>query len=459
MFDNLTDSLSKVFDRLKGKGALTEEDVSLAMREIRIALLEADVALPVVKDFIKAVKEKAIGQEVIKSVSPGQMVVKIVNDHLVEMLGSDTAEINLNMAPPAVVMMIGLQGSGKTTSAAKLALHLRTKQKKKVLLASLDVYRPAAQKQLEVLGKQVDVASLPIVEGEKPVAITKRALKTGKLEGYDVIILDTAGRLHIDDALMDELKEVKKLATPSETLLVADSLTGQDAVNIAQAFHDAVGVTGNILTRMDGDGRGGAALSMRAVTGCPVKFIGVGEKTNEFEPFHPERIASRILGMGDVVSLVERAAENVDEEEARRLEKKVRKGSFDLDDLAKQLKMMQKMGGVGGILNMMPGMGKLKGQIDDSKVNDKSFKRLESIIYSMTKQEKKYPKVINASRKKRIAAGAGVTVQEVNRLLKQHKQMSTMMKKLGKMDKKSLMRGGMGQMMNKLGGKGGNLPF
>jgi signal recognition particle subunit SRP54 len=461
MFDNLTESLGNVFDRLRGKGALSEDDVSVAMREIRIALLEADVALPVVKDFIKSVKEKAIGQDVVKSVSPGQMVIKIVNDHLTEILGSDTAEINLQTTPPAVMMMIGLQGSGKTTSAGKLALYLKKKHKKKVMLASLDIYRPAAQKQLEVLAGQVEVASLPIIEGEKPAAITKRALKAAKSEGMDVLILDTAGRLHIDEALMDELKDVKKIANPIETLLVADSLTGQDAVNIAKSFHEAVGVTGNILTRMDGDGRGGAALSMRAVTGCPIKFIGVGEKPSEFEPFHPERIASRILGMGDVVSLVERAAESVDEEEAKRMEKKMRKGNFDMDDLAKQLQMMNKMGGVGGILNMMPGMAKLKGKMDDSKVNDKNFKRLESIIYSMTKKEKKFPKVINASRKKRIASGAGVSVQDVNRLLKQHKQMSTMMKKFGKMDKKTLMRGGMGQMMSKLTGPqgGGNMPF
>jgi signal recognition particle subunit SRP54 len=453
MFDNLSNSLNKVFDRLRGKGVLTEADVSAAMREIRIALLEADVALPVVKKFIAGVKEKAVGQDVIQSISPGQMVVKIVNDHLVEMLGAENAELQLNVAPPAVIMMIGLQGSGKTTSSGKLALYLKQKLNKKVLLASLDVYRPAAQKQLEILGSQIDVSSLPIIESEKPLAITKRALDVGKLEGYDVIILDTAGRLHIDATLMDELKDVKSLAKPSETLLVADSLTGQDAVHIAEQFHGAIGVTGNILTRMDGDGRGGATLSMRAVTGCPIKFIGSGEKINEFEAFHPDRIASRILGMGDIVSLVEKAAENVDEEEAKRLEKKVRKGAFDLDDLAKQLKMMRKMGGVGSLLGMMPGISKLKDKIDDAQVDDRAFIRLESIIYSMTKQERKYPKVINASRKKRIAAGAGTTVQEVNKLLKQHKQMSTMMKKFGKMDKKSMMRGGMGQLMNKLGKK------
>lgn len=457
MFESLTDNLSKVFDRLKGKGVLSSDDVSKAMREIRIALLEADVALPVVKDFISVVKEKAIGQDVIKSVSPGQMVVKIVNDHLVDMLGSDVAEINLSTTPPAFIMMVGLQGSGKTTSSAKLALHLRNKHNKKVLLASLDVYRPAAQKQLAILGEQINIESLPIIEGEKPIAITKRALKTGKLEGYDVVILDTAGRLHVDEELMGELKDVKKLAKPIETLLVADSLTGQDAVNVAESFHKEIEVTGNILTRMDGDGRGGAALSMKFVTGCPIKFVGVGEKVSEFEPFHPERIASRILGMGDVLSLVEKASENIDTEEAKRLEKKVRKGSFDLDDLAKQLKMMKKMGGVGGILNMLPGMNKMKDKIDDSQVNDNTFSRLEAIICSMTKQEKKYPKVINASRKKRIAAGAGTTVQEVNRLLKQHKQMSNMMKKIGKMDKKTMMRSGiMGKMM---GNPGGGSPF
>ncbi len=449
MFDNLNDNLNKIFSKLKGKGFLSETDVSAAMREVRIALLEADVALPVVKDFITKVKEKAIGADIVKSVSPGQMVVKIVQDAIEEMLGADDTEINLNTTPPAVIMMVGLQGSGKTTSSAKLALRLKDKQNKKVLLASLDVYRPAAQDQLEGLGKQISVDTLPVIKSEQPVGITKRALKTGKTEGYDVVILDTAGRLHIDDKLMQELQDVKKLSNPIETMLVADSLTGQDAVNIAGQFNDKIGVTAIILTRVDGDGRGGAALSMRAVTGCPIKFMGVGEKISEFEEFHPNRVASRILGMGDIVSLVEKASENIDSQEAKNMEKKLRKGKFDLDDLAKQLKMMRKMGGVGSLMSMIPGIGKMKKQIDEAGVDDKMMKRQESIVYSMTLQERRFPKVINASRKKRIASGSGVSVQEVNRLLKQHKQMAGMMKKIGKMDKKTLMRGGLGKLMPK----------
>ncbi len=450
MFENLSDNLSKIFSKLKGKGFLSEDDVNAAMREVRIALLEADVALPVVKEFINKVKERAIGQEVIKSISPAQMVIKIVQDNLTETLGSTSAEINLNVTPPAVIMMVGLQGSGKTTSAAKLALYLRRKKNKKVLLASLDIYRPAAQKQLEVLGKQIEVASLPIIEGEKPEAITKRALEAGRLEGFDVVILDTAGRLHIDQELMKELQAVRKLANPAETLLVADSLTGQDAVNIASEFNNQIGVTGIILTRIDGDGRGGAALSMRQVTGCPIKFMGVGEKISEFEEFHPSRIASRILGMGDIIALVERAAENVDIEEAKKIEQKIRKGSFDLDDLAKQLKNMRKMGGIGSLMGMLPGIGKIKKQIDESGLaNDNIFIRQESIIYSMTKKERRSPDLLNASRKRRIAKGAGVEVSEVNRLLKQFKGMETMMKKITKMDKKSLMRGGMKGLMGK----------
>lgn len=449
MFDSLSDNLGKIFAKLKGKGYLSEDDVGAAMREVRIALLEADVALPVAKDFIAKVKERAIGQEVVKSVSPAQMVIKIVNDHLVETLGSEAAELNLAVTPPAVVMMVGLQGSGKTTSTAKLAMLLKNKQKKKVLMASLDIYRPAAQHQLEVLGKQIQVDTLAIIDGQKPEAITKRALDEAKKGGYDVLMLDTAGRLHIDDELMDELKIVKKLSNPAETLLVADSLTGQDAVHIAREFNEKIGVTGNILTRVDGDGRGGAALSMKAVTGQPIKFIGVGEKVNEFEVFHPDRIASRILGMGDIVSMVERAAEHVNEEDAKALEAKMKKGKFDLDDLAKQFKMMKKMGGLGGIMGMLPGIGKMKKQIDESGVSDKTFDRMEAMISSMTLQERKNPEIIKASRKKRIAAGSGTQVQDINRLLKQHKQMAGMMKKLGKMDKKSLMRGGFGKLLPK----------
>lgn len=448
MFENLSANLDKIFSKLKGKGFLSEDDVNTAMREVRIALLEADVSLPVVKDFINKVKERAVGQEVVKSISPGQMVVKIVQDNLTEALGATTSELNLNTSPPAVIMMVGLQGSGKTTSSAKLALLLRKKKGKKVLLASLDIYRPAAQIQIEILAKQIDVGSLPIIEGQKPAEITKRALETARKEGYDVVILDTAGRLHIDSELMQELQVVKELSKPIETMLVADSLTGQDAVNIASEFHSKIGVTGIILTRVDGDGRGGAALSMRAVTGCPIKFIGVGEKISEFEEFHPDRIASRILGMGDIVALVERAAENVDMEEAQKLQEKIKKGSFDLNDLAKQFKTMRKMGGIGSLMGMIPGIGKVKKQLDAAGgIDEKMLMRQESIIYSMTKQERRYPKVINGSRKRRIAAGAGVEVQEVNKLLKQFKGMETMMKKLGKMNKKSLMRGGMKGLM------------
>jgi signal recognition particle subunit SRP54 len=447
MFESLSDNLNKVFSKLRGKGVLSEDDVNAAMREVRVALLEADVSLSVAKDFIAKVKERAIGADVVKSVSPGQMVVKIVQDNLEAMLGSDESELNLNATPPVVIMMVGLQGSGKTTSSGKLANFLKMKRSKKVLLASLDIYRPAAQEQLEILGKQISVDSLPIIKDEKPESITKRAMQEGKLGGYDVVILDTAGRLHIDEELMSELQSVKKISSPTETILVADSLTGQDAVNIASQFNEKVGLTGIILTRIDGDGRGGAALSMRAVTGCPIKFMGVGEKISEFEPFHPNRIASRILGMGDVVSLVERAVENVDSEDAKKMEAKMRKGQFDLNDLAKQFKMMRKMGGVGGLMGMIPGLGKMKKQIDESGVDDRMIIRQEAIISSMTKQERRYPKLINASRKKRIAAGAGMTVQDVNRLLKQYIQMSGMMKKFSRMDKKTLMRGNLGKLM------------
>jgi signal recognition particle subunit SRP54 len=449
MFENLSDSLSKVFTKLKGKGYISEDDVNLAMREVRIALLEADVSLSVVKDFIAKVKEKAVGQEVIRSVSPAQMVIKIVQDNLHETLGAESVELNLSVSPPAVIMMIGLQGSGKTTSTGKLALRLKEKQKKKVLMASLDIYRPAAQEQLAILGKQVQVDTLPIITDEKPEAITKRALTEAKKGGYDVLLLDTAGRLHVDEALMVELQMVKKLSSPVETLLVADALTGQDAVHIATQFNEKIGISGIILTRVDGDGRGGAALSMRAVTGQPIKFIGVGEKLQEFEAFHPDRIASRILGMGDIVSLVERASEMVDEDDAKAMEAKLRKGSFDLEDMAKQFKMMRKMGGLGGLMGLMPGIGKLKDKVMESGVSDKTFIRLEAIISSMTLGERKNPAIIKGSRKRRIAKGSGVDVAEVNRLLKQHKQMSGMMKKMGKMDKKTLMRGGLGKFLPK----------
>lgn len=441
MFEGLGEKLGKVFDKLKGRGVLSESDVQAAMREVRIALLEADVALPVVKEFIAQVSEKAVGEEVVKSVSPAQMVVKIVQDALTEVLGSQTHELNFKGKSPLVFLMVGLQGSGKTTSTAKLAAYLKDKCGKKPFMASLDVYRPAAQEQLATLGTQIGVETLPIVAEEKPQAITKRALKEAERGGYDILLLDTAGRLHIDEALMQEVKDVKALAKPIETLLVADALTGQDAVNIAKSFHEETEVTGIILTRIDGDSRGGAALSMKQVTGQPIKFVGVGEKVSEFEPFHPERIASRILGMGDVVSLVEKAAETVEEDEAKALEKKLRKGKFDLDDLAKQFKTMKKLGGMSGIMGMLPGLGKVKKQLEDAPIDENIFTRFEAIISSMTKQERRYPKLINGARKRRIAAGSGVEVPEVNKLLKQFAQMEKMIKKVSKMDKKSLMRG------------------
>lgn len=447
MFDLLSDKLSGIFSKLKGKGYLSESDVDEAMREVRIALLEADVSLSVAKDFIAKVKAKAIGQEIVKSVSPAQMVIKIVQDNIEEALGGDTSDINLATTPPAVIMMVGLQGSGKTTSSAKLAKYLQDKLNKKVLLASLDIYRPAAQEQLTMLAQQINGHAVEINKAEKPAAITIRALEQAKLEAFDVLILDTAGRLHIDEELMNELVNVKQIAKPIETILVADSLTGQDAVNIADKFNKSVGLTGIILTRIDGDGRGGAALSMKAVTNCPIKFLGSGEKITEFEVFHPKRIASLILDKGDIVSLVEKAAEAVDMDEAKKLERKISKGQFDLNDLASQLKTMRKMGGMSGLMGFIPGMGQLKQKIKDANVDDRKFIRLESIIYSMTKQERKYPKVINGSRKQRIAKGAGVTIQEVNQLLKQFKQMSLVFKKIGKMDKKALMRSGMGNLM------------
>jgi signal recognition particle subunit SRP54 len=456
MFESLSNRLSDVFDRLRRRGALGEEDVAAALREIRIALLEADVALPVVKDFINAVRDRAVGQEVLRSVTPAQMVVKIVHDHLVETLGG-TGEVglNLNAVPPVVVMMVGLQGSGKTTSAAKIALRLRNRDKKKVLLASLDVQRPAAQEQLAVLGRQVGVASLPIVAGERPLAIARRAVQTGRLEGYDVVILDTAGRLHIDEELMLELAAVRDATLPTETLLVADAMTGQDAVNVAKSFNERVGVTGIMLTRVDGDARGGAALSMRAITGKPIKFVGTGEKIDALEPFHAERIAGRILDMGDVVGLVEKAAETIDQHEAEKLAAKMQKGSFDLDDLAGQLRQLRKMGGMSGMMGMLPGIGKIKKQLGEAKIDDGMIKRQEAIISSMTKKERRNPKLLNASRRLRVAAGSGTTVQEINRLLKQYQDMAHMMKKASKLGKKGLTRHGLSALMPGLGGGGG----
>lgn len=457
MFDTLAEKLSGVFDRLARRGALTESDVDTAMREIRIALLEADVALPVVKDFVAKVREQAVGQAVVKSVTPSQMVVKIVNDALVETLGGENAALDLNAPAPVPVLMVGLQGSGKTTTSAKLALRLK-KDKKRVLLASLDVYRPAAQEQLAQLGKQIDVAVLPVIAGEKPKAIAARAMAEAK-KGYDVVILDTAGRLHIDLDMMAEVAEVRALVNPHETLLVVDALAGQDAANIAREFNEKIGITGIVLTRIDGDSRGGAALSMRAVTGRPIKFLGAGEKVEALEPFHPDRLAGRILGMGDVVSLVETAAEKMDKDEAERVVKRMMDGRFDLNDLLSQLRQMQKMGDLKGLLGLIPGMGKFKAQIDAAKIDDKVFKRQEAIILSMTPRERRNPDIIKASRKKRIADGCGLTVQEVNKLLKQYDQMADMMKKVKKMGKRGLFGGLPGGFGGGFGGTGGFPPF
>ena len=457
MFDSLSDRLSGIFDGLKRRGALKEADVTAALREVRVALLEADVALAVVKDFIAKVKEKAVGVDVLKSVTPGQQVVKIVHDELVSMLGSDSSGLNIVGVPPVAVLMVGLQGSGKTTTTAKIAKRLTEKDNKKVLMASLDVRRPAAQEQLKVLGEQIGVKTLPIVAGQMPVDITRRAMEAAKLQGFDVILLDTAGRLHVDQSLMAEVTAVRDTAMPHETILVADSLTGQDAVNVAKEFDAQVGITGVALTRMDGDGRGGAALSMRAVTGKPIKLAGFGEKMDALEDFHPERVAGRILGMGDVVSLVEKAAETIEKEDAEKMAKKMAKGEFDLDDLRSQLQQMSKLGGMKGVLGLLPGMGKLKSAMNQSSVDDKVFKRQEAIISSMTPQERKKPALINASRKKRIAAGSGVGVPEVNKLLKMHMQMAKMMKKMSKMGKSGRMPGLPGGLGG-LGGMGGGLP-
>lgn len=446
MFASLSSKITGVFSNLKKRAVLTEADIDAAMREIRVALIEADVALAVVKDFTASLKAKALGEEVVKSISPAQMVIKLTSDHLKELLGSEQQTLNLATTPPAVVLMCGLQGSGKTTTTGKLALRLKNKHNKKTLVASLDVYRPAAQQQLEQVASRVGVASLPIIEGQMPLAITERALKTARLEGYDVLILDTAGRLHIDDALMQELKDVKALANPIETLLVADSMTGQDAVNIAKTFHQQIGVTGIVLTRVDGDGRGGAALSMRAVTGQPIKFIGVGEKPEEFEEFHPDRIASRILDMGDIVSLVEKAAENFDQAEAEEMAAQFMQGQFNFNDLLNQLRKMKKMGGLGSMLKMLPGAGKLQEAMENANVDENMLARQEAIILSMTKHERLHPKLINGSRRLRIAKGAGVQVQDVNRLLKQQQQMESMMKKMKKLGKKGLARGGLSSL-------------
>ncbi|HLY46677.1 MAG TPA: signal recognition particle protein [Stellaceae bacterium] len=455
MFDSLSDRLNDVFDRLRRRGALSEDDVGAALREIRIALLEADVALPVVRDFVNAVREKAVGQEVLRSVTPGQMVVKIVHDHLVEMLGGGEPRrgaggdggIDLNATPPVAVMLVGLQGSGKTTTAAKIALRLKNRERKKVLMASLDVQRPAAQEQLAQLGRQVGVTTLPIVPGEGPVAISRRALQVGRSEGYDVVLLDTAGRLHINEELMLEVAAVREAAQPHQTLLVADAMTGQDAVNVAKAFSERAAITGVVLTRVDGDARGGAALSMRAITGKPIVMIGTGEKVDALEAFHAERIAGRILGMGDVVSLVEKAAETADQEDAEKLAAKLQKGNFDLDDLAGQLRQIRRMGGMSGMLGMLPGVGKIKKQMADANIDESIIKRQEAIIGSMTKAERRNPKLLNGSRRRRIASGSGTSVPDVNRLLKQYQDMAGMMKKMQKLGQKGLMRHGLSALM------------
>ncbi len=460
MFESLSDRLGGVFDRLRGRGALNEADVREAMREVRVALLEADVALPVVRSFIDSVTEKAVGASVLKSITPGQQVVKIVNDALVEMLGSEAADLNLDVTPPAIIMMVGLQGSGKTTTTAKIAKKLNEKDRKKVLMASLDVNRPAAQEQLAVLGEQIGVATLPIVAGQQPVDIAKRALQAAKLQGYDVLMLDTAGRLHVDAQLMDEMKAVANASDPAEILLVVDALTGQDAVNVAKNFSDQVALTGVVLTRMDGDARGGAALSMRAVTGKPIKFVGTGEKLDGLDVFHPSRVAGRILGMGDVVSLVERAAESIQADEAEAMAAKMAKGQFDMNDLRAQLKQMQRMGGLGVLAGMIPGMKKAQAAMTSSGMDDRLLIRMDAIIGSMTPKERGKPELLQAKRKIRIAKGSGVTVQEVNKLLKMHQEMSSAMKRIKKMGGiKGLgallgKGGGLGDMM----GGGGGMP-
>ena len=452
MFEGLSEKLSGIFDQLTRRGALSEADVEAALREVRRALLEADVALDVVRGFTDKARERAVGANVVKSVSPGQMVVKIVSDVLTETLGSESEPIDLNAPAPVAIMMVGLQGAGKTTTTAKIAKRLTERQKKKVLMASLDVKRPAAQEQLAVLGRQVGVDTLPIVPGQTPVQIAIRAEEVGRLQGYDVVMFDTAGRTHIDEPLMVEMAEIKQAARPHEILLVADALTGQDAVNLAKSFNERVGVTGIVLTRVDGDGRGGAALSMRAVTGKPIKLIGVGEKMDALDDFDPKRIANRILGMGDIVALVEKAAQTIDAEKAQRIADKMRKGKFDLEDMAEQLAQVEKLGGLSGVMGLLPGVGKIKDALANAKVEFERAKRQRAIILSMTPAERRNPDILKASRKKRIAAGAGVNVEQVNKLLKQHRGMADMMKAMG-----GGKRGPMGKMAQMFG-LGGGMP-
>ncbi len=454
MFDTLSGKLGDIFGRLTRRGALSESDVTEALRDVRIALLEADVALPVARSFIDGVRERATGTEVLKSVTPGQTVVKIVHDSLVEMLGAEPVPVSLSAAPPAAVMMVGLQGSGKTTTTAKLARRLTLRDRKKTMVASLDVQRPAAQEQLAQLAAEAGVDALPVVPGQPPEAIARRAMQAARLGGYDAVLLDTAGRLHVDEALMAELARIRAAAEPVETLLVADALTGQDAVNIARAFRERAGATGIVLTRIDGDGRGGAALSMRAAAGCPIKLVGTGETLDALEDFHPERIASRILGMGDVVSLVEKAAETAERDEAEKLSRKLAKGRLDLNDLAAQLRQLRRMGGMDGVLGLLPGVGKAKRQLAEARIDDGQLRRQEAIISSMTPRERTHVKLLNGSRKRRVAAGSGTTVQDVNRLLKQLKDMQVMMKRMKKMEGR-----GRGGAIPGLPGMAGAPPF
>ncbi|HWY16334.1 MAG TPA: signal recognition particle protein [Rhizomicrobium sp.] len=446
MFDSLQSRLGGVFDGIRGRGALSEADVELALKEVRAALLDADVALPVVTSFIDKVRPRAMGESVIRSVTPGHQVVKIVHDVLVETLGEENAGLDLG-SPPAPILMVGLQGSGKTTTSAKLGLMLQNRDKKRVLMASLDVRRPAAMEQLKILGEQAGVPTLPILANQLPLDIARRALAAARVGGYDALILDTAGRQHIDEGLMLEVAQIRDAVKPHETLLVADSLTGQDAVNIARSFNERLHLTGIILSRADGDARGGAALSMRQVTGAPIKFLGVGEKLDALEAFHPSRVADRLLDMGDVVSLVEKASETIDREQAEKLARKMKKGQFDMEDLADQLKQMRRLGGMQGVLSMLPGVGKVKDQLAAAGLDDGMLKRQEAIIQSMTRKERAKPDILNGSRRKRIAGGAGVEVSEVNKLLKMHRQMADMMKRVGKLGARGAFgMGGMPQM-------------
>jgi len=449
MFQTLTQNLTKIFDKIKSTGALTESQIDASMRDIRIALLEADVALPVVREFISSVKEKAKGQEIVKSISPAQMIIKIINDEIVNLLAPDETEakLNLNSTPPVNILIVGLQGSGKTTASAKLALRLK-KQNKKVLLVSLDTYRPAAQDQLQILANDIGVDALEIVKGQKPLEITNRSLKEAKLSGYDIVIYDSAGRLHIDEEMISEVSTIKQMITPTETLLVIDSMIGQDAITVASTFDEKLTITGVILSRIDGDSRGGAALSVRHVTGKPIKFLSTGEKPADFEEFDAKRIASRILDMGDIVSLVEKAASVIDQKEVEKTAARLKKGKFDLDDYISQIKTIKKLGGFGSMMSMIPGMSKFSDKIGDASANDKMLNTQVAIVLSMTPKERRNPDILNASRRKRIATGSGTTVQQINTLLKQFKQISTMMKKAAKMDPKSMMRSGLGKLFS-----------